>query len=220
MTRRQFAFWLGFGLFTLSDTFRIVGLDDLAAATMGSADPKPLPNETSKSAAEPEHWTAAEDEDWSWFERENFIDGQWRQTGTTRPINKATGKRKEAEDVYLDESLMPASMLREQTERPQIAPTKKAAKASAAAATASRSRRLPLAKRRARHGLPPSKWLRSLDAGELAIWLQTIDVPEADVSGMTFWTHLTRDHKFDSARIAGLSIAEQAKLHAAAHFGY
>jgi hypothetical protein len=79
---------------------------------------------------------------------------------------------------------------------------------------------LPDPKRRARHGRPPSKWLRSLHADELRIWLKTIDVPVAGVEGMTFWTHLTRDHFFIAAHIEGLSVDEQAKLHAAAHWGY
>jgi hypothetical protein len=74
--------------------------------------------------------------------------------------------------------------------------------------------------RRARHGRPPSRWLRSLNADELRIWLKTIDVPEAGVSGMTFWEHLTRDHSFNPDLIVGLNEDEQAKLHAAAHYGY
>lgn len=78
----------------------------------------------------------------------------------------------------------------------------------------------PDAKRRARDGRPPSRWLRSLKADELRIWLPTIDPPEAGVQGMTFWTHLTRDHSFDAEKIKGLTIPEQAKLHAAAHDGY
>lgn len=78
----------------------------------------------------------------------------------------------------------------------------------------------PDAKRRARDGRPPSKWLRSLKADELRIWLPTIEPPEAGVQGMTFWTHLTRDHSFEAEKIKGLTIPEQAKLHAAAHDGY
>jgi hypothetical protein len=78
----------------------------------------------------------------------------------------------------------------------------------------------PDAKRKARHGRPPSKWLRSLDAEELRIFLDTIEPNEAGVSGMTFWTHLTRDHYFSAEKIDGLTEAEQAKLHAAAHDGY
>ncbi len=74
--------------------------------------------------------------------------------------------------------------------------------------------------RRARHGRPPSRWLRSLHADELRIWLKTIEVPEVGVSGMTFWQHLTRDHSFDPDHIEGLTEPEQAKLHAAAHYGY
>lgn len=78
----------------------------------------------------------------------------------------------------------------------------------------------PNDKRRARDGRPPSQWLRSLNAEELRAWLPKIDPPEAGVSGMTFWTHLTRDHSFDAENIKGLTIDEQAKLHAAAHDGY
>lgn len=78
----------------------------------------------------------------------------------------------------------------------------------------------PDPKRRARHGRPPSRWLRSLKADELRIWLKTIDPPEAGVSGMTYWTHLTRDHSFDADKLTGLTVAEQAQLHAAAHDGY
>ena len=74
--------------------------------------------------------------------------------------------------------------------------------------------------RRARDGRPPSKWLRSLYAEELRLWLPEIDVPETGVSGMTVWTHLTRDHRFDAKRIEGLTDQELAKLHSAAHYGY
>lgn len=74
--------------------------------------------------------------------------------------------------------------------------------------------------RRARDGRPPSEWLRSLNADELRIWLQMIEVPEVGVGGMTFWIHLTRDHSFSPERIQGLTVDEQAKLHSAAHYGY
>jgi len=74
--------------------------------------------------------------------------------------------------------------------------------------------------RRSQDGRPPSEWLRSMDADELRAWLANIEVPEAGVHGMTFWTHLTRDHMFQPLLIKGLTEGEQAKLHAAAHFGY
>ncbi len=74
--------------------------------------------------------------------------------------------------------------------------------------------------RRSQDGRPPSEWLRSMDADELRAWLADVEVPEAGVSGMTFWTHLTRDHMFRPLLIKGLTEAEQAKLHAATHFGY
>ena len=74
--------------------------------------------------------------------------------------------------------------------------------------------------RRALEGRPPSQWLRSLEAEEIRIWLKTIEVPEFGVSGVTFSIHLTRDHFFDANKIEGLTVDEQAKLHAAAHYGY
>lgn len=74
--------------------------------------------------------------------------------------------------------------------------------------------------RRAQDGRPPSEWLRSMDSEELRAWLAKIEVSEASVHGMTFWTHLTRDHLFRPLLIKGLTEVEQAKLHAAAHFGY
>ena len=168
------------------------------------------PAATDETAA-PEHWTAASNRTWRWFERENYVDGRWKLTGITTPIDKQTGQPYTGKTGYLDESLAPVEMrLANQAASP----------AEAADDTAEREDHQPDPVRRARHGRPPSKWLRSLHADEIRIWLKTIEVPEAGVSGMTYWTHLTRDHFFDPDKIAGLTIDEQAKLHGAAHFGY
>jgi hypothetical protein len=215
MTRRQFAFWLGFGLFGLSEKLRLSGLDALAAAVMDGTKPN---SQHSKSAGSsiPEHWTAADDETWTWFEREHFFDGEWMLTGTTTPVHKETGERKVEKRVYLDDSLLPAEM-----RTAGGGSTTKATSEIAADGRGKKPRRqIPTAARRGRHGRPPSKWLRSLHADELRLWLKTIEVPEAGVSGMTYGEHLTRDHSFDAEKIKGLIEAEQAKLHAAAHFGY
>ena len=207
MKRRQFVFWFGFGLFSLGEKLHVGGLDKLAAATVRFTEP------TTASAflAAPEHWTAAENKTWRWYERETFIDDRWMVTGITTPINKQTGRPYAGKTGYLDESLVPndvrsagheASVDEGTEERIEPGP------------------HVPDTARRARHGRPPSRWLRSLRAPEIRIWLTTIEVPEAGVSGMTYWIHLTRDHSFDPGRIAGLTIDEQAKLHAAAHYGY
>jgi hypothetical protein len=210
MTRRRFTFWLGFGLFTLAEKLQFSGLDALAAAAMGVGEPT-----TAKKSVIPEHWTAAEDEIWRWFERENYINGEWVLTGTTAPVHKQTGERKPANEAYLEDSFLPAELQSpKETDKPAGDDQKQDIN------SAKPRRQLPTATRRARHGRPPSKWLRSLNADELRIWLKTIEVPEAGVSGMTYWEHLTRDHSFDAAKIEGLVEAEQAKLHAAAHFGY
>jgi hypothetical protein len=207
MTRRRFAFWLSFGLFTLSEKLRINGLDSLAAEALGRTEP----NVPGKAASTPVHWTAAENRTWRWFERENFVDGRWKVTGVTTPIHKTTGEP-HVGPGYLDADLVPAELRAGRDEEvlenipPELA--------------AEFAEHEPSDRRRARHGRPPSKWLRGLKADELRIWLRTIKVPEAGVEGMTFWEHLTRDHSFDPLKIEGLTIDEQAKLHAAAHYGY
>lgn len=215
LTRRRFAFWVGLGLFSLGERLGANAFDDLAAATMRHTEPSPTKGKNKGESKSPEHWTAAENRTWRWFERENMIDGEWKLTGITTPVHKRTGEPLEGREGYLDESLVPKDVRRSAlTERVEArygevvddAPEGDPGKVSAT--------------RRARHGRPPSKWLRSLNAEELRIWMATIEVPEAGVSGMTFWTHLTRDHSFDPERIEGLTTDEQAKLHAAAHYGY
>jgi hypothetical protein len=203
ISRRRFAFWVGFGLFSLSERFGAGGLDRLAAAAMRATDASP--------PALPEHWTAAENNTWRWYEREHLIDGQWQLTGITTPVRKSSGEPMAGATGYLDESLVPENV----RQGIQDATTETSDETHFEA-----DRGKPSASRRARHGRPPSRWLRSLNADELRVWLKTIDVPEAGVAGMTFFEHLTRDHSFDSKKITGLTEAEQARLHAAAHYGY
>jgi len=203
--RRQFTFWLGFGLFQLGETLGVGGFDRLAAAAMGET------TGDDHTPADPEHWSSAENRSWCWFVRETMIDGKWKVTGITTPVNKATGERSSHLPGYLDDSLVPHNIRLNHT------PSSVQSDADLPLEPAPHT---PDVTRRARHGRPPSRWLRSLHAAELRIWLKTIAPPEAGVEGMTFWEHLTRDHFFDPLRIAGLTIDEQAKLHAAAHHGY
>lgn len=201
MTRREFTFWLSFGLFSLSERLRVYGLDELAAVMLRRAEPSKLPT----------HWRAARNESWRWYERETFIEGQWKLSGITTPISTTTGAPYQKAAGYLDESLAPPEIrLGEAHTVVELEPER----------VADFERRQATPKRQARHGRPPSKWLRNLQADEIRIWLRTVEVPQADVSGMTYWTHLTRDHSFDPANLEGLTVVEQAKLHGAAHFGY
>jgi hypothetical protein len=211
MNRRQFAFWLGFGLFSLADRLRVYGLDDLAAAAMRATEPTSSTlGTTAAKTTVPIHWTAAENKNWRWFEREDFIDGQWKLTGITTPVHKQTKELNEGPG-YLHESVVPEEVrLGKKTALTELPPE----------VSAEYARHQPKEKLRNRHGRPPSKWLRSLNAKELRIWLRTVDVPEAGVSGMTYSEHLTRDHSFDPQKIESLDEEEQAKLHAAAHHGY
>lgn len=205
LTRRRFAFWLGLGIFNVAEVLRADGLDDLAAAIMKTA----TPGEPKNPTVIPEHWTASENNTWRWFERETLVDGKWKVTGITTPVHKRTGERHQGATGYLADDLVPDTVRR--GEMPADDGADVAVEDDPGQAN-------PL--RRARHGRPPSRWLRSLKADELRIWLKTIDVPEAGVSGMTFWEHLTRDHSFNPDLIVGLNEDEQAKLHAAAHYGY
>ena len=197
---------MGFGLFSLGEKLRVSGLDKLAAATMRLAEP----DAETTVADEAVHWTAAENKSWRWFERENLVDGQWKLTGITTPVNKITLERYSGKIGYLADDLVPEK-LRLADDRQATA--EDGEEIEPAPHTADMTRK-------ARHGRPPSKWLRSLQANEIRTWLKTIEVPEAGVSGMTYWTHLTRDHSFDPTKIEGLDEIELAKLHAAAHFGY
>ena len=195
MQRRQFAFSTGLSLFWIADRLRADSLDGLATALLETAD--------RQEATAGERWQANENRRWFWFEREKRLGQKWVKTGITTPINKITGEEYDGEKGYLDPSLVPDST--------RTAATRLREKFKEATVDVGR---------RARHGRPPSRWLRSLEARELRIWLKTIDVPEAGVEGVTFWTHLTRDHSFLVDNITGLTIPEQAKLHAAAHHGY
>ena len=209
MNRRRFAFWLSFGLFSLAERTRLAALDRLAAAVVGG--PAAGLPET------PIHWTVASNQRWWWYERQAWVDQQWVTTGITRPLNKQTGKPSEDAEGYLEETDVPpafrvAGRRRDAVVQGQVSDVE--------GSDWSDQHGRPSDERRARHGRPPSLWLRSLEADELRIWLKTIDVPEAGVSGMTYWVHLTRDHSFDPAKIEGLNEDEQALLHAAAHYGY
>jgi hypothetical protein len=235
MNRRRFTFWLGFGLFSLSEKFGLNALDSLAAAAMRHTES--VKSAAAKPAAE--HWTVGGSKEWQWFERENYIHGEWVLTGTTTPVNKKTGERKPENIGYIDDSLVPADVRTSVGKGIDLvgheAPTDAkdgvvqvahqegepaATDHEHAAHVVDLDPQLPTDEVRGRHGRPPSKWLRSLHADEIRIWLKTIRVPEAGVSGMTVWTHLTRDHYFDAQHIEGLTEPEEYKLHAAAHYGY
>jgi hypothetical protein len=209
-TRRRFAFWVGLGIFSLGEKLRASTFDELAAAVMRGAE------SATPAATKPQHWRAAENSTWRWYERETLIGNEWKVTGITTPTSKATGQPLTGKTGYLEESVVPETVRRRgwtTGEGVELA-------TESEESTEENGPPRPDAARRARHGRPPSKWLRSLHAAELRIWLKTIEVPEAGVSGMTFWEHLTRDHSFDPMKITGLTEDEQAKLHAAAHHGY
>ena len=130
-------------------------------------------------------------------------------------VHRVTGKSFEVPG-YLDESMVPI----EYSHIDHEMHVGNATVVRSEPSLGSESYGLVSPERRAQDGRPPSEWLRSMDAEELREWLANIEVSEATVQGMTFWTHLTRDHLFRPLLIKGLTEAEQAKLHAAAHFGY
>jgi hypothetical protein len=207
-------------MFTLSEKLNLNSLDGMAAAVMRRNRSSSNYSTTTAVATEPaaqEHWIPAEDETWRWFERENYVKGQWRLTGTTIPVNKQTGERKSDSEVYLEDSMVPEDLLSGEKEGVVPVSHEEPLKSDQGEEL---NQQLPSDAIRHRQGKPPSEWLRSLNADEIRIWLDTIDVPKTGVNGMTHWTHLTRDHLFDPEKIEGLTIPEQTKLHSAAHFGY
>ncbi len=206
MNRRQFAFWIGAGLFSLGERLRADSLDTLAAVVMQCSEKRI----DGKTCVEQDRWSYHEDDSWRWFERETLEGGEWKFSGRTTPVHRQTGEHFTDEPGHLAETLVPDEIrFGTYTTEPHELPEYDEDDYGEASEV-----------RHAREGRPPSKWLRSLYAEELRLWLPEIDVPEVGVSGMTVWTHLTRDHRFDAAKIAGLTDPELAKLHAAAHFGY
>jgi hypothetical protein len=64
------------------------------------------------------------------------------------------------------------------------------------------------------------KWIRSLNAGELRVFLKTFKAPHVGVYGMSVTYHLTNHHGFLLSNLRGLTSKERFKLHSAAHYGY
>ena len=221
MNRRQFACGLSavFALRRVAMSKTGAEADGHWAAFAPQADP---PARVPPQVAS-ERWILRENPHWRWFERQNWADRQWRRTGITTPVNKMSGQRAGSRDGYLSEQLAPIEALQDLSslagdgELPNRFHYHWTPGAALANPFPDREADLEA---RQRHGRPPTDWLRSLETRQLRVWLRTIDVPEAGVAGMTFWTHLTRDHLFDERKIAGLTLDEQAMLHAAAHFGY
>jgi hypothetical protein len=206
MNRRQFAFWISAGIFSLGERLGAESLDTLAAVVMQCTE-KCV---NGKTCVELERWTYHQDSTWRWFDRETLVDDTWKLTGRTTPIHRQTGEHYTAQTGYLEETLVPDEVRFGTYEaKPHDLPDYDDDDYGEVSD-----------KRRARDGRPPSKWLRSLYAEELRLWLPDIDVPDVGVSGMTVWTHLTRDHRFDADRIEGLNDQELARLHSAAHYGY
>lgn len=241
-SRRRVAFWCGLGLFCLSRRTGVQAFDELAAnlmpqTTTGDSQTQSVP---AKRTSKEVHWHLASNRTWRWYEREERIDGHWVVTGITTPIKIATGESLQGVEGYLDEAMIPDYVLNGDDQRRlgrgivvaggvESGPGTVIQQASgeqtdldpASLGDASQGDAgRPSATRRSRHGRPPSRWLRSLNADELRLWLGRVDIQVAYVDGMTYWTHLTRDHSFDPEKIRGLNEAELAELHGAAHEGY
>lgn len=253
ISRRRLAFWAGFGLITLGERIGVPALDDWAVTTISVTGPdpaRPLAGDE-LSAAETsagevaEHWTLVRNAKWRWYEREHFVDGHWKTTGVSTPIDRDSGNEYSGRTGYLDESCIPDIVLsvgdRKRLGRPLWGTDSWQERHIGRNPNFTDSVGEPLdpetmtidfgdrsesdagrssIERRSLHGRPPSKWLRSLTAKEIRIWLSKVEIQDAHVSGMTFWTHLTRDHSFDPAMIEGLTEPELAELHGAAHEGF
>lgn len=221
-TRRSFAAGLGTAWLGLARGSRVAAQDVLDWSMLSSIEGDLGESITATSytdrtySSEHERWTAAEDAPWVWFERESVDNGVWVLSGITTPWNQQTGERLTNVPGYLDETLVPSDLRNaHRVGRPHAnqpihpdAPTDATTFGEVSF------------ERQARDGRPPSDWLLSMDTEELRDWLSTVEIPEAGVHGMTFWSHLTRDHFFRPLLIKGLTEVEQAKLHAAAHHGY
>lgn len=217
-SRRHFTLWLGLGWCSLATQKSLQAFEDPVPRDPDFMElaRRPVPQGV------PVHWSPTENETWRWFEREVLVNGIWEISGVTTPIHKTTGEAYQGSTGYLDVELVPIA-LRLSTTLPQ---EQTSSTVSSQALQARRAVYLetapgsPSDERKKRHGRPPSRWLRSLNPQELEHWLGTVKAPEAGVVGMTYWTHLTRDHHFTPQQIQGLDEQSQAKLHAVTHYGY
>ncbi|TWT95945.1 hypothetical protein Pla108_30220 [Botrimarina colliarenosi] len=225
MTRRRFAFWIGMGLFGVAERLRADSLDALAESLMKATDTPAAPPEplaaTVVTSEMPVHWQATHNRTWRWVQREQLVDGEWRLTGMTTPVRRDNGEPLADVDGYLDDEAIPESY---RTAFDDLVDANGGSVDLVTDHGVSADDDAPgpdaSPHRKARHGRPPSRWLRSLNAAELSVWLASVTPPEAGVHGMTFEEHLTRDHLFDADRLAGLTERELEKLHGAAHHGY
>lgn len=215
------------GLFGVAERLGATELDTLAASLMQAtdeavADLPPTPPTTATPPAEmPVHWQATHNRTWRWVQREEYIDGDWHLTGMTTPVRRETGEPIENAVGYLDESAVPDAYREAYDDLLDVNGDPAVPEEDdGVLATEDQPGPESASHRKARHGRPPSRWLRTLNAAELSVWLATVTPPEASVEGMTFEEHLTRDHLFEADRLAGLTEAEFEKLHAAAHHGY
>lgn len=222
MNRRDFSRLIGLGLAgaaTPVGARSLLGLPgaDFDAAIEGVAKLSTEADERLAKASQDRqvltHWRAAQNNTWRWFEKSEFIARKWRLTGMTLPVNRQTGHRISGRDCadYLVDSQVPAAVIDAATAGSiGVCVVEKGAAAGPQAT----------AERRAADGRPASLWLSNLDCDQLHLWLASFKPPEAGVSGMTYFEHLTRDHGFQASAIACLTEAEQAKLHGATHYGY
>lgn len=215
MNRRQFTTRLLAGVAgtAVARAVRATAVDDLAArVTAAAIDPNHYAMPIAPARVV-EHWRVAQNNAWRWLERSELIGGEWRAAGMTLPVHRETGRPIDGRDCadYLLECQAPEGI-------------GEAIAAGAADYCVVREDAAPGPSveplRKARDGRPPSHWARGLEPAELVAWLDAFEPPQADVSGMTFFEHLTRDHGFDSVKLAGLDDQYLAKLHGAAHGGY
>ncbi len=217
LTRRSFSTWLAVTGFVVTTSHRAPAENAEESEQSHLFEEQQRSNHSAvHDTNSQERWTAAENESWQWYERESLLHGQWRLTGITTPVHRQTGKCFEAAPGYLSESLVPIECRRINRGKQE----KHLAVVRSEPPLRPESYGHVSLERREQDGRPPSEWLRSMEVEELREWLDKIEVSEAGVQGMTFWAHLTRDHMFRPLLIKGLTEVEQAKLHAAAHFGY
>ncbi|MEM6798941.1 MAG: hypothetical protein AAF589_05455 [Planctomycetota bacterium] len=215
MNRRTFTASLGVGLLGASSaaarSLRDWSCRDLSWASLEMAETDLAENLVGKTPVE--HWRVAQNNTWRWFEKSVLIGSTWRMVGMTTPVRRASGFQISGRDCadYLHEAEVPQAVVEAfASGSADICIAREGATPGPAATD----------QRKAREGRPPSRWLRDLDALQLRSWLGCFDPPRADVAGMTFYEHLTRDHGFSEESVALLTKTEQHKLHGAAHHGY
>ena len=141
ITRRKFAFWVSFGLFTLAEKLHAETLEKLATPRFDRTEPTVgrLRRDNDRRQRHRNSLASGENSTWRWFERESWATGRWKVTGITVPVSKRTGESSRGKQAISTRDLVPERSALQQDSRRRERARRRAAPARSFAPLAPRS---------------------------------------------------------------------------------